>query len=74
MGTFAQDVPRATECPHCHQAVVTQLEHTVGTRTWLMCIFIFAAGAWPCSCIPFCVNSGKDVKHRCQSCQKIMYF
>ncbi|XP_055008293.1 lipopolysaccharide-induced tumor necrosis factor-alpha factor homolog isoform X4 [Boleophthalmus pectinirostris] len=70
VGVFAQDVPRAANCPHCHQAMVTQIEHAVGARTWLMCLFML----WPCCCVPFFVDSCKDVKHRCPSCQKIMYF
>ncbi|KAM4716429.1 uncharacterized protein FYW61_016758 [Anableps anableps] len=26
-----------------------------------------------CSCLPFCINSCKDVEHRCPNCHNIIY-
>ncbi|XP_072299966.1 uncharacterized protein [Eucyclogobius newberryi] len=73
MSPVLQDVPGQALCPHCRQTVMTHTEPTPGLMTWLifggLCLFGFCI----CSCIPFCVDSCKDVEHRCPNCQRVIY-
>ncbi|XP_023151516.3 LITAF domain-containing protein-like isoform X1 [Amphiprion ocellaris] len=67
-----QDIPGQTVCPHCQQSVTTTTELKPGLLTWVACGVLSIFGCIFC-CIPFCINSCKDVEHSCPSCHKVIY-
>ncbi|XP_062264106.1 lipopolysaccharide-induced tumor necrosis factor-alpha factor homolog [Platichthys flesus] len=62
-----QDTPGQMLCPNCYQTVVTTTKHKAGHLTWAVCCGLTIFG-----CIPFCIDSCKDVEHRCPSCHRVI--
>lgn len=61
------------KCPHCGKDGPTIIDHKTGVITYLSCITIAALGfLFGCCLIPFCVNSLKDVVHKCSSCRQVV--
>ncbi|XP_063058678.1 lipopolysaccharide-induced tumor necrosis factor-alpha factor homolog [Engraulis encrasicolus] len=66
------EVPGQAHCPHCQKLVVTETRYVDGNlnRLWaLILLFVF----WPCCLAPFCVDSCKDVEHRCPDCRSVIH-
>ncbi|XP_058891326.1 lipopolysaccharide-induced tumor necrosis factor-alpha factor homolog isoform X2 [Acipenser ruthenus] len=60
-------------CPACQQLIVTRLEYTSGTLTWLLCGGIAIVGClYGCCLIPFCIDGAKDVNHWCPNCNRVI--
>ena len=48
-------------CPHCQASITTRTDEESGALAWIVCIGLCFVGLWPCSCIPFCMDSMKQV-------------
>lgn len=68
-----QDVPGQAVCQNCRQSGLTEIELKSGLMTWAICGGLFIFGCCLCSCIPFCVDSCKDVEHRCPTCHNVIH-
>ncbi|RNA30609.1 lipopolysaccharide-induced tumor necrosis factor-alpha factor [Brachionus plicatilis] len=65
--------PSYITCPSCRAQVLTNISHETGLGTWLIAGGIcFVGCALGCCLIPFCVDSCKDVKHYCPSCNVLI--
>lgn len=61
------DSPMQTTCGNCRQTIVTQTIFSNGAAAYvaalIICLLFF-----PCFWVPLCMDSCKDVHHRCPSC------
>ncbi|THD26096.1 Lipopolysaccharide-induced tumor necrosis factor-alpha factor [Fasciola hepatica] len=65
--------PAFTYCDHCHEKGITKLSYQTGQMTWVLCgVVAVLGGVLGCCLIPFCVNSCKDVVHRCPQCDEVI--
>uniref|UniRef100_A0A8C7YT47 LITAF domain-containing protein n=1 Tax=Oryzias sinensis TaxID=183150 RepID=A0A8C7YT47_9TELE len=69
-----RDTPGVTFCVYCQKNVLTRTSFEIGAMAWVFCGGITLLGCWLCMCIPFCLDSCKDVKHYCPSCNNLLYF
>ncbi|XP_068585027.1 LITAF domain-containing protein-like [Cebidichthys violaceus] len=67
------DVPGQMMCPHCQTVIVTQIGYRNGKYTWMVFGLLAAFMCWFCCCIPFCVDSCKDVAHSCPHCLNVLH-
>ncbi|XP_054153622.1 LITAF domain-containing protein-like [Oppia nitens] len=65
--------PKAMQCYHCGQQVMTTVTKKAGTITWALCSLLCIVGCF-CGCclIPFCASPTQDMMHRCPNCQKFL--
>ncbi|KAF2281542.1 uncharacterized protein EI97DRAFT_32459 [Westerdykella ornata] len=58
--------PAPADCPACGCRSMTTVQFETGntTHVWALALCIFTC----LGCIPYCMNSLKDVEHRCGNC------
>jgi lipopolysaccharide-induced tumor necrosis factor-alpha factor len=65
--------PTRTQCPRCHQQVITVVNYSPGVGTLLIgltiCLF---GGGLGCCLIPLCVPGCQDVMHSCPACGSVI--
>jgi len=64
--------PMNTVCPNCHNNITTATTEEIGVMAWVAAGVLCAFVCWPCAPIPLCMDSLKDVTHRCPSCHCIV--
>ncbi|XP_036422720.1 U11/U12 small nuclear ribonucleoprotein 25 kDa protein isoform X1 [Colossoma macropomum] len=59
-----------TQCPFCEQYITTEISTITGNTTWLVCmVCTFICCIAGCCLIPFCMDSFKDIVHKCPKCR-----
>ncbi|CAH4036462.1 unnamed protein product [Pieris brassicae] len=60
--------PSRIVCPSCQATIVTKIDRIATTKTHLIacCLFLFLC--WPCTCVPYCMDSCKNADHYCPNC------
>ena len=53
--------PMKMTCPHCQASITTKTDEESSAMAWIICAACCLFGFWPCSCIPFCMDSLKTV-------------
>eukprot|EP00088_Acartia_fossae_P034493 TRINITY_DN35402_c0_g1_i1.p1 TRINITY_DN35402_c0_g1~~TRINITY_DN35402_c0_g1_i1.p1 ORF type:complete len:136 (-),score=5.52 TRINITY_DN35402_c0_g1_i1:37-417(-) len=65
--------PVGMQCPNCQASITTRVEEDQGVLAWISAGVLCLAGCWlGCCLIPFCVDSFKDIKHFCPSCNALV--
>ncbi|XP_056609222.1 U11/U12 small nuclear ribonucleoprotein 25 kDa protein isoform X1 [Triplophysa dalaica] len=68
-----QELPRhasQTQCPFCHEYITTDVTKTTSSTSYLMCfVFIMFCCVAGCCLFPFCLDTCKDVVHKCPRCR-----
>merc|ERR1719430_355100 len=64
--------PMTCVCPNCHNNITTTTTEEIGVMAWIAAAVLCAFVCWPCAPIPLCMDSLKDVTHRCPSCHCIV--
>merc|ERR1712211_19821 len=59
-------------CSPCQATVNTTTSSKPSMMAWAVsCVLCFTM-LWPCFCVPFCVDSLKNVKHTCPNCKSTL--
>eukprot|EP00122_Pirum_gemmata_P005663 Pgem_evm1s5164 len=62
--------PSLVKCPSCNNVTTTITKYKIGKMTFLTsCLMCFIPCFWlGCCFLPFMVDKGKDVQHKCGFC------
>lgn len=56
-------------CPACHRDIRTTTVSESQSCAHIACVVLFLLGCCLCSCIPYCMDSCKNVRHTCPNCK-----
>eukprot|EP00092_Neocalanus_flemingeri_P080939 GFUD01101023.1.p1 GENE.GFUD01101023.1~~GFUD01101023.1.p1 ORF type:complete len:143 (+),score=25.39 GFUD01101023.1:224-652(+) len=59
-------------CPSCQKSVTTEISSSPSVMAWGMSAILCFTMLWPCFCVPFCVDSLQNVKHKCPQCKVVL--
>jgi lipopolysaccharide-induced tumor necrosis factor-alpha factor len=59
-------------CDQCRHSVRSVTRPAAGACTYITCLLCCFLGMWPCYLYPFCIDSLKDVEHRCPICRNFL--
>ena len=61
--------PARIQCPSCQMDITTATTTKPSAMAWTLSLVICFTMLWPCFCLPFCVDSLQNVKHKCPNCK-----
>ena len=59
-------------CPSCQHSVTTETSSSPSVMAWGLSAILCFTMLWPCFCVPFCVDTLKNVKHKCPNCKIVL--
>merc|ERR1711877_62551 len=64
--------PARLMCPSCQMEITTRTSSKPSMMAWSLSLILCFTMLWPCFCLPFCVDSLQNVKHKCPSCKVVL--
>merc|ERR1712038_55199 len=64
--------PARLQCPSCHMEITTSTSSKPSMMAWSLSLILCFTMLWPCFCVPFCVDSLLNVKHKCPNCKIVL--
>merc|ERR1712038_875799 len=64
--------PARLMCPSCQKEITTRTSSKPSMMAWSLSPILCFTMLWPCFCLPFCVDSLQNVKHKCPSCKVVL--
>ena len=64
--------PARLVCPSCQMDITTRTSTKPSMMAWSLSLILCFAMLWPCFCVPFCVDSLQNVKHKCPNCKIVL--
>jgi len=61
--------PARLQCPSCQLDITTSTSSKPSAVAWTLSLVLCFTMLWPCFCLPFCVDSLQNVKHKCPHCK-----
>ena len=65
---FSGKCPILIACHFLQATVTTSTSSRPSMMAWAVSCALCFTMLWPCFCVPFCIDSFKDVKHSCPNC------
>lgn len=62
------ETPLRTMCPNCQTEIVTRVSRETSS-TQHITFFVLLVLCFPCSCVPYFIDSLANVKHECPKCK-----
>ena len=67
------DLPQMHHCQWCGAQEATKVSHNVSLGTHIACVGLCVIGCdLGCCLVPYCINSTKQVNHKCGSCGQVV--
>uniref|UniRef100_A0AC35FGE0 LITAF domain-containing protein n=1 Tax=Panagrolaimus sp. PS1159 TaxID=55785 RepID=A0AC35FGE0_9BILA len=60
--------PQRMICPNCRNQIKTKVTYKSSESAWASCCLLACFGCCLCCLLPFCLDSFKDIEHKCPKC------